>query len=126
MIRSGLYIVTLTNEHPISVNAQDPRRADKTIKVTREHCKFGKAKVLDGRKKNYDKTFGAEYVRFTPIAVLEEITSAEKAILKKLDPYRIRGRTGRKNEWLEGIAPTDVIIIVRETLAEIEMEYRLL
>lgn len=126
MIRSGLYIVTLTNEHPISVNAQDPRRADKTIKVTREHCKFGKAKVLDGRKKNYDKTFGAEYVSFTPIAVLEEITSAEKAILKKLDPYRLRGKTGRKNEWLGDIDSVTVIAIIKETLLEIGVEHQLL
>lgn len=126
MIRSGLYIVTLNNYHPISVNANDPRIADKAIKVTRANCKFGKARELDVRRKNYEKTFGSEHVQFTPLAVLQDIAVAEKAIFGKLDPYRIRGRTGRKNEWLEGIAPTDVIIIVRETLAEIEMEYRLL
>lgn len=34
MIQSGLYIVTLNNEQPISVNAQDPRIADKATKTT--------------------------------------------------------------------------------------------
>lgn len=126
MIRSGLYIVTLNNYHPISVNANDPRIADKAIKVTRANCKFGKARELEVRRKNYEKTFGCEYVQFTPLAVLQDIALAEKAILGKLDPYRIRGRTGRKNEWLEGIDPADVITIVRETLMEIEVEHQLL
>jgi hypothetical protein len=126
MKQPGLYIVTLSNEHPISVNAHDRRIADKAIKVTHANCKFGKAKVLEGRRKNYEKTFGAEYVEFTPLAVLQDIAVAEKAILNKLNAYRIRGRTGRKNEWLEGIDPADVIAIVRETLVEIGVEYRLM
>jgi hypothetical protein len=36
---SGLYIVTLRNDEPISVNANDPRIADKAIKVTRANCR---------------------------------------------------------------------------------------
>ena len=37
---SGLYIVTLRNDEPISVNANDPRIADKAIKVTRANCRL--------------------------------------------------------------------------------------
>ena len=43
---------------------------------------------------------------------MEEIDEAEKAILKMLGEYRIRGRTGRKNEWLENINPSEVKQIV--------------
>ena len=126
MKQSGLYVVTLRNEQPISVNAHDPRIAERAIKVTKANCKFGKAKVLEGRRKNYDKTFGSEYVDFTPVAVLQDIAIAEKAILKKLDVYRIRGRTGRKNEWLHGIEYTDVITIIKETLLEIQVDHQIL
>ena len=34
---------------------------------------------------------------------MDEIDLAEKLILKNLDPYRVRGNTGKKNEWLTGI-----------------------
>ena len=104
-MESGLYIVTLNNEHTISVNAQDPRVAHKAIMVTKENCKFGKAKVLEGRRKNYYKTFGEENVNYFPIVRMVDIEAAEKAILGKLNDHRMRGRTGRRNEWLEGIDP---------------------
>ncbi len=43
---SGIYIVTLNNSEPISVNADDPRYAQTSIKVTRHNCKFGKAESI--------------------------------------------------------------------------------
>lgn len=110
-MKSGLYIVTLNNEVPISVNAQDSRIADKTIKVTKANCKFGKARNLESREKNYHKTFGKDNVKFIPIAKLAEIQKLEKTILGALDNYRIRGRSGRKNEWLQGIKPEEVLKI---------------
>ncbi len=110
--KSGLYIVTLKNSHPISVNANDIRIADRAIKVTSDNCKFGKAKVLAVRKRNYEKTFGHEHVNFKPLVLLENIKEAEAIILKELDEYRVRGRTGLKNEWLAGIAPEQVESIV--------------
>ncbi len=124
-MKSGLYIVTLNNEHPISVNANDPRVADRAIKVTRENCKFGKAKILEGRKNNYYKTFGEENVNFKPIVRLQDIDSAENAILEKLDKHRMLGRTGRKNEWLEGINSNQVLEIAISTLNEFNFEYEL-
>jgi len=123
MTKSGLYIVTLLNQNPISVNAHDKRIAHKTITVTRDNCKFGKAEDLDRRKKNYDRTFGAENVKFHVVATLTEIKLAELEILKKLDEYRIKGKTGRKNEWLERISPTEVLIIIVETLEYLKVEY---
>ena len=125
-IKSGLYIVTLNNEHPISVNAQDPRVADKAIKVTKQNCKFGKAKVLEGRRKNYYKTFSEENVNYFPVVRMHDIDAAEKAILSRLDDYRLRGRTGRRNEWLEGIEPNQVLAVVISTLEELDVEYELL
>jgi hypothetical protein len=125
-MKSGLYIVTLNNEEPISVNANDPRIANKAIKVTKAHCKFGKAKVLEGRRKNYYKTFGEENVNYFPIVRMLDIESAEKAILAKLNDHRMRGRTGRRNEWLEGIEPKKVLEIALSTLDELDIEYELL
>jgi len=125
-MNSGLYIVTLNNKEPISVNAQDPRIADKAISVTKENCKFGKAKNLDGRKKNYFKTFGEHNVNFKKIALVEDIKSAENVVLTALDGYRIRGNTGRKNEWLQGIKAQSVIAIALYHLEKSGVEYELL
>ena len=125
-IESGLYIVTLNNEHPISVNAQDLRIAHKAIKVTKENCKIGKAKDIEGRRKNYYKTFGVENVNYFPIVRMTDIAVAERAILEKLNDYRIRGRTGRRNEWLEEIQPSQVFEIAINTLNELDIEYKLL
>jgi hypothetical protein len=124
-MESGIYIVTLNNEEPISVNAQDLRIAHKSIKVTKANCKFGKAKSLKGRKKNYFKTFGEHNVNFMPVALVKDFADAEKAVLARLDQYRMRGRTGRKNEWLEKISAEDVLRVVLGTLEELEIPHEL-
>lgn len=101
---SGIYLVTLNNEVPISVNRQDPRRAATAITATKANCKIGRAKNLGQRLGNYQATFGPGNVNFHLIAYTTEIDVAEKVILAALDRYRIRGRTGRQNEWLENIS----------------------
>ena len=121
---SGLYIVTLNNWEPISVNANDPRLAGKAIKVTRSNCKFGKAKNLAARNKNYNKTFGTHNVNFFPIIKLSDIDLVEKEVLNNLDAYRVKGRTGRKNEWLQHISPTDVENIIIKTLDSLNIDYK--
>ena len=120
---SGIYIVTLNNSEPISVNANDPRVAHKAIRVTKANCKFGKAESLKGREKNYFKTFDEQNVNFKSVALVKDITHAEKAVLARLDRYRMRGRTGRKNEWLEGIGSQDVLHIVLDTLDEVDISH---
>jgi hypothetical protein len=125
-MNSGIYIVSLNNHEPISVNAQDPRIADKAIKVTKANCKFGRAQSLKGREKYYFKTFGEHNANFMPVARIEDFAQAEKAVLARLDQYRIRGRTGRKNEWLEGISAEDVLGVVLSTLEELEIPHELL
>ena len=119
----GLYIVTLNNDEAISVNAQDPRIADKAIRVTRANIKVGKAQSLHARKQNYDKTFSQHNVNFVPIVETADIAVAEKVILEKLDDYRIRGRSGRKNEWLQGIAPERALAYVLAALNESGIEF---
>jgi len=37
----------------------------------------------------------------------------------------MRGRTGRRNEWLEGIDPNQVLEIAISTLDELDIEYEL-
>jgi hypothetical protein len=125
-VESGIYIVTLNNLEPISVNAQDPRIAHKVIKVTKANCKVGKAKNLNGREKNYYKTFGEENVNFYPVAKLKDIESIEKQILSALDIYRIKGRTGRKNEWLQDITPEVAVNIVLSVIELSGEKYELL
>lgn len=123
---SGLYIVTLNNYLPISVNANDPRVADKAIKVTRANCKVGKAKNLARRASNYTRVFGLDNTNFHAIALTSDIDMVEHSILSRLEPYRILGRTGRKNEWLHSIEPTKVLEILLKTLRETGVAYQLL
>lgn len=124
-MESGIYIVTLNNEHPISVNANDPRIAEKAIKVTKANCKVGKAKSLTAREKNYFKTFGEENVNFTPLAIIEDIALVERQILVVLDKFRIRGRTGRKNEWLSGIEASEAKQVVLKVVENSGVPYEL-
>ena len=114
---SGLYVVSLTNHEPISVNAHDPRIARRCIKVNYAHCKFGKARNLASRERGYWRTFGCEFVRFRAIALLDEIDRAERIVLDLLSPWRVRGSTGRRNEWLAGIAVAEVERMALEALA---------
>jgi len=123
---AGIYIVTLNNDIPISVNAHDPRVAARAIAVTRANCKFGKARNLGNRKANYQKTFGIENVNFFPIAEVEDIATVERRVLSRLREFRVRGATGRKNEWLIGIAPFEVERMVIATLIEGGFLFRLL
>lgn len=106
--KSGIYLVVLRNEHLISVNADRPRIADRCIKVTRKNCKYGKAVNLARRRKDYVKTFGATNVDFRVLAETEFHNQIETALNGLLSPYRIKGRSGRPNEWLEGITATEV------------------
>ena len=119
-MESGIYIVTLNHSYPISVNAHDPRIADRCIRVTQLNCKIGKAKNLKAREKNYFKTFGEANVNFQTLVKLADIDVAEKAIKANLKNFRIRGNTGMPNEWLENIRPEDVIRIVVQTLKGLE------
>lgn len=123
MPQSGLYIVTLRNREPISVNAHDKRIAHNCISVTYENCKFGKAKALERRKRNYDKTFGSHNVDFHLVAELSDIELAERKVLDKLQKYRVIGRTGCKNEWLEKITPQELLAIIIATLRELEIDF---
>ncbi len=67
-------------------------------------------------------------VNYRPIVKMEygDARIAEKAILKKLNPYRIRGRTGRPNEWLENISADSVKEIIFKTLDELDLEYKII
>jgi len=123
---SGIYIVTLNNNEPISVNADRPKIADRCIKVTSSNCKVGRAKSFSSRRSGYFKTFGKENVNFYPIVATEDFERAERLILSKLGPYRVVGRNGRKNEWLERIDPLVALTIVVEVMEQSEINHRLL
>lgn len=121
---SGLYIVTLENIEPVAVNAHDARRADFCIRVNRDNCKVGKARDLAARRRNYWRTFGREQVCFRPFALLEEIERAEKIVLDVLSAWRVRGSTGRRNEWLAGISASGAERKALDALDAARIAYR--
>jgi len=122
----GIYIVTLNNEVPISINAQDPRCADKVYKANKHNVKVGKAKSLKNRRGNYYKTFGEENVNFQPIIITNEIDIAEKHIIKKLDDFRVRNPvSNRKTEWLIGIDKESALEIVLNGIKNSGVAYEL-
>jgi hypothetical protein len=109
----GVYVVDLLNDHPISVNADRPAIAEKCIKVTRANCKYGQAKSLARRQRDYYKTFGQQHVRFRYFAVTEHYAAVEAAVGTRLVAYRLAGASGRLNEWLQGISSEEVEQVVR-------------
>ena len=122
----GIYIVTLNNEIPISINAQDPRYADKVYKANYKNVKVGKAKSLEARMENYFKTFGEDNVNFQPIILTERIDNAEKAIMIGLDSYRVRNPvSNRKTEWLIGITKDHAIEKIVRNMSRSGIEYSL-
>lgn len=123
MLDSGIYIVTLTNQHPISVNAHDPRIAERCIKVTAANCKLGRAKSLRARERSYWRTFGKEYVVFRPIALMDGPQLAERVILTALRQWRIPGRSGRHSEWLQGVSAADAERIAREAMRAAQIQH---
>ena len=112
----GVYVVEMLNEKPISVNADRSHIADRCISVTRVNCKYGKAKNLRRRQRDYEKTFGTENVRFRYCAVTPHYADVETMVGARLLHYRIPGTTGRLTEWLQGISPESVEALVREIL----------
>ncbi|MEO5624829.1 MAG: hypothetical protein ABIQ70_02330 [Dokdonella sp.] len=123
MLNCGLYIVTLRNEEPISVNRGDHRIEHRCIRVTRVHCKFGKARDFAVRERNYVKVFERKNLVFTPLFGLVDIGWAEGVVLRQLRPWRVRGPSGRRNEWLEGIEPCEVERIALAALVENGIEF---
>ncbi len=122
----GIYVVTLNNELPISINAQDPRCADKVYKANNKNIKVGKAKSLKARRDNYFKTFGEENVNFLPIIITKEINEAEKIIMKQLEGFRVRNPiSNRKTEWLIGINSDRAVKIAVENIAQSGIHYKL-
>ncbi len=109
----GVYVVELLNEHPISVNADRPSIAERCISVTKANCKYGRAKNLARRQRDYIRTFGSQHVRFCYFAVTDHYMAVEAKVAADLASYRMSGATGRLNEWLQGISANEVKHVVR-------------
>jgi hypothetical protein len=86
---------------------RDSRYVNICAKVNKKHIKIGKALDFDIRRNNYIKDFDEQNVVFEPIVQLEDIKSAETAILRELRDFRILSPKGGKLEWLEGISYND-------------------
>jgi hypothetical protein len=113
--KPGLYVVSVDcDDAPIDT---DPRRPN-CLRISRRNCKFGRAKNLRARYKNYLGVFEGYPVTFKVIAVLSDINGAESACMKRLADFRSLGTTGRRHEWLLGISPTEVEEIACDVLVE--------
>jgi hypothetical protein len=113
----GIYVVSLSNELPISVNA-GRAFAHRCVFVTKANCKFGRAQNLARRYRDYIRTFGAQHVSFEVVALTENPALLEAAISARLANHRVRGPTGRPNEWLAGITASEVRQLILELAAE--------
>lgn len=124
--QSGLYLVTLNNDEPISVNADDRRLADRAIKVRRGNLKVGKAEDLVRRHRNYTKTFGSGNVNFHILAYVSggksDLQRVETAVLEGLAPFRIRGQR-RLTEWLGDVGEARAREVACEALRRAGVEY---
>lgn len=95
---------------------RDTRYVEICTKVNKLNIKVGKAKNLNLRLLNYWKDFDVHNVIFERIAILEDIKTAEKVILRALKKYRKLSPKKRKLEWLEGITYEDAKSIALNTL----------
>jgi hypothetical protein len=121
-----IYLVTLNSEIPISVKNDDLRHRENTIKVNFQNCKVGQTTNSEARKASYYKTFGEDNVNFNVIAFeVEKCKAVEASILKELDNHRIKGKTGRKNEWLENIGAREVERVINDHLFWSGVEYEI-
>jgi hypothetical protein len=109
----------MLNDEPISVNADRPVISERCIKVTRLNCKYGQAVNLARRERDYYKTFGANNVRFRFFAATPHHSIIENLVGQRLIAYRMRGTSGRLNEWLQGISAQEVEAIVKEVVASL-------
>ena len=122
---SGIYVAVLLNETPMPVT-RDPRYVATCARINNAHVKIGKAQSLERRRINYWADFDPENIDFVPIARLLEITSAETAIKRRLDRYRLRSPKGGKMDWLVGIDPVTVVRMAYEVLDEHGFDYTVL
>ena len=124
----GIYIVTLSNDELISTQAHDARYDGKlTLKVNREHRKFGKAQDFSGRERQgYYQTFGEPNVTFMPIVEVSDIDAAERVLKHAFLPWRLRSPAGRLTEWTAGIETKDMIAMILETVNRLDLPHKAL
>lgn len=68
------------------------------MRISRRNRKFGRAKNLRSRYKNYLDVFDEHAVTFKVIAFLDNFVAVESVCLKRLNRFRIRGASGRRHE----------------------------
>lgn len=102
---------------------RDSRYTKECAEVNKLNIKVGKAKDFDVRRSNYWKDFDIHNVVFEKIAVLEDIKTAEKVILRALKKYRKSSPKGGRLEWLEGITYEEAKLIALNALKSKSIHY---
>lgn len=101
----GLYFVRLSGDELISVNHNDLKRRDRCIMVNSRNSKYGIAQNLKSRYLSYCRTFGRQRVQFVVLGHAATPAAIESKLHQHFSNYRMRGLSGRQNEWLAGIDP---------------------
>lgn len=117
---SGLYFVTLAGDELVPVD-RNPRRIESCIKVNCLNSKFGKAENLRSRYRAYQGTFGAARVTFEVLLETHHHHEIEQRLKAKFEPYLMRGRSRRANEWLYNIEPSAARAIAKQVCAEADL-----
>jgi len=105
---SGIYFVRLLGEELISVNDHDAKRREHCIMVNLLNCKFGQAKDLRRRMRDYERTFRGRAV-FEVLCETTRSSELESDLKRHFALFRMRGKSGRQHEWLQGIAPKEAL-----------------
>jgi hypothetical protein len=105
---------------------RDIRYVNTCAKVNKQNIKIGKALDFEIRRKNYINDFDDHNVVFKPIACLEDINSAEKAILRELSYFRMLSPKGGKLEWLEGISYDDANKAIFSALKKAQINFTII
>lgn len=106
---SGIYFVMLLGHELVSVNSDRPKIADQCIFVNDKNSKYGQAKNLNRRYLDYCRVFGNDRILFNVLVQTGNTQIYETALHKHFEKFRVKGRSGHLNEWIEGIEPQQAL-----------------
>ena len=122
--RTGIYFVRLKGKDLAPID-RNPRRIDHCIRVNAQNCKFGQARNLRSRYRDYQRTFGADRIIFDVLVVCHNPDAVERRLKTLFLSHLIRGLTGRTNEWLHGIDPEQALHLAHNVCVQAETSHSL-
>ena len=121
---SELYGIYIAQPLGSRMRVIDKSRSDKMPDVNDKNIKFGRAKNLKRRFRDYYFDNDGD-VQFTPIIIFkdyikEELENLENHIKSSVKPYRMQNpKTNRPLEWLEGLTFNELKGIIHKCHGEL-------